>query len=113
MKDVKGKNLPENTTYVESFSAAGKLQGNGNGMQYLGGIVIKSDLSVDEIKEYYKQYANEDWEFIVEKQEGQRVLASEHKDINIKAEITSNNYYVVYTWGSSDSIFAFFDIRGN
>ncbi|MDD6401839.1 MAG: hypothetical protein PUG10_09570 [Lachnospiraceae bacterium] len=25
MKDVKDKNLPENTTYVESFSAAGKL----------------------------------------------------------------------------------------
>lgn len=32
--------LPPNTESVETFSAAGKLVGNGNGMQYLGGLVI-------------------------------------------------------------------------
>lgn len=29
--------LPEHTEYMESFWKAGKLVGNGNGMQYLGG----------------------------------------------------------------------------
>ena len=39
--------LPEETELIESLSQAGKLTGNGNGMQYFGAILIRSDLSLE------------------------------------------------------------------
>ncbi|MBQ8824665.1 MAG: hypothetical protein IJZ64_05465, partial [Ruminococcus sp.] len=48
--------LPSNTEIIESISKAGKLVGNGNGMQYFGAILIKSNLSLQELKNYYSQY---------------------------------------------------------
>ena len=41
--------LPEETELIESLSQAGKLMGNGNGMQYFGAILIRSDLSLEEL----------------------------------------------------------------
>ena len=38
--------LPEKTELIESISRAGKLTGNGNGMQYFGAILIQSELSL-------------------------------------------------------------------
>ena len=35
--------LPKNTELIESIYKAGKLVGNGNGMQYFGVILIKSE----------------------------------------------------------------------
>ena len=40
--------LPEKTELIESISRAGKLTGNGNGMQYFGAILIQSELSLKE-----------------------------------------------------------------
>ena len=37
--------LPDNTEIIDSISISGKLVGNGNGMQYFGAILIKTDLS--------------------------------------------------------------------
>ncbi len=45
--------LPEETELIESLSRAGKLTGNGNGLQYFGAIVIRSELSLDELDAYY------------------------------------------------------------
>ncbi len=41
--------LPEETELIESLSQAGKLTGNGNGMQYFGAILIRSELSLGEL----------------------------------------------------------------
>ena len=48
--------LPENTELSDSISIAAKIFGNGNGMQYFGAILVTSDLSEDELKEYYAQF---------------------------------------------------------
>ncbi len=45
--------LPQSTQLVESQSAAGKLTGNGNGMQYMGAILVTSELSEQQLKDYY------------------------------------------------------------
>ena len=45
--------LPEKTELIESISRAGKLTGNGNGMQYFGAILIRSDLSLEELDASY------------------------------------------------------------
>ena len=47
--------LPEKTELIESISRAGKLTGNGNGMQYFGAILIRSDLSLEELDAYYSR----------------------------------------------------------
>ena len=61
-KSIKRVELPNDTEYIESFSKAGKLIGNGNGMQYLGGILIRSELSLEELQTYYSQYAKNNFE---------------------------------------------------
>ena len=48
-------NLPDHTSIVESLSATGKLVGNGNGMQYFGAMLVKSELTLDELSAYYAQ----------------------------------------------------------
>ena len=105
--------LPNNTEYVESIHKAGKLVGNGNGMQYFGAILIKSDLSLDELKEYYLQFADSEWKCIVENQINKNVEITEHPKLTFKTDIEVNNYYIFYSWGDNDTIFHELDIRGH
>ena len=104
--------LPNNTEYVESIHKAGKLVGNGNGMQYFGAILIKSDLSLDELKEYYLEFADSEWKCIVENQINKNVEFT-HPTLTFKTDIEGNNYYIVYSWGDNNTIFHELDIRGH
>lgn len=45
--------LPPHTQIVEKQQACGKLNGNGNGMDFLAAVLLKSDLPSDELSEYY------------------------------------------------------------
>ena len=63
--------LPEKTELIESISRTGKLTGNGNGMQYFGAILIQSELSLKELDDYYSDHRSNEWEYLVEIQEGQ------------------------------------------
>ena len=65
--------LPEKTELIESISRAGKLTGNGNGMQYFGAILIQSELSLKELDDYYSDHRSNEWEYLVEIQEGQSI----------------------------------------
>ena len=38
--EIKSVPLPKDTQIIESFSQAGKLVGNGNGMQFFGAVLI-------------------------------------------------------------------------
>lgn len=38
---------------IEKQSICGKLNGNGNGMDFLATILVKSDLSLEELQKYY------------------------------------------------------------
>ena len=53
--------LPEKTELIESISRAGKLTGNGNGMQYFGAILIQSELSLKELDDYYSDHRSNEW----------------------------------------------------
>lgn len=112
-KYVERIGLPNNTQYIETFSKAGKLIGNGNGMQYIGGILIKSELSLQELKSYYSQYAINGWECIVEKQTDKHISFIEHGTISFNSDINSDAYYVVYSWGNANSVFSELDLRGH
>lgn len=47
--------LPPGTRLVDSASIAGRLYGNGNGMQWHGYLLVESDLSVEELAEWYDE----------------------------------------------------------
>ena len=73
--------LPEKTELIESISRAGKLTGNGNGMQYFGAILIRSDLSLEELDAYYSGYRSNEWEYLVDIQEGQEIEVVDHSTL--------------------------------
>ena len=105
--------LPEETELIESLSQAGKLTGNGNGMQYFGAILIKSELSLEELDAYYSEYRSNEWEYLVEVQEGQSIEVIDHGGLQFSEEIKGSGYYIVYSWGSGDSLLQELDMRGH
>ena len=105
--------LPEKTELIESISRAGKLTGNGNGMQYFGAILIRSDLSLEELETYYSDYRSNEWEYLVEIQEGQSIKVIEHEALQFSEEIEDSGYYIVYSWGSGNSLLKELDMRGH
>ena len=103
--------LPEETELIESLSQAGKQTGNGNGMQYFGAILIRSDLSLEELDAYYSGYRSNEWECLVETQEGQSIDVIDHETLNFGKEINDAGYYIVYSWESENSLLKELDIR--
>ena len=105
--------LPEKTELIESLSQAGKLTGNGNGMQYFGAILIRSELSLEELETYYSDYRNNEWEYLVEIQKGQSIEVIDHGGLQFSEEIKGSGYYIIYSWGSGDSLLKELDMRGH
>ena len=105
--------LPEETKLIESVSQAGKLTGNGNGMQYFGAILIRSDLSLEELDAYYSDYRRNEWEYLVEIQKGQSIEVIDHGGLQFSEEIKGCGYYIVYSWGNGDSLLQELDMRGH
>lgn len=112
-KELADLPLPANTEWIESVYKAGKLVGNGNGMQYFGAILIKSELSLEELQEYYSEFAESEWKCIVENQTDTEVRITEHPRLKWKTDIEGDHYYIVYSWGDNHTIFHELDIRGH
>lgn len=104
--------LPENTRRLDAVSAAGKLVGNGNGMQYFSAILLESSLSREELDAYYTPYRAGEWECVVDRQEGQEIRAVEHGTLAFSAP-AGENCYIVYSWEDGIEPFSFFDLRGH
>ena len=104
--------LPEQTELLEAISQAGKLTGNGNGMQYFGAMLIRSELSLEELNTYYSDYRSNEWDYLVEVQEGQSVEVIDHGTLQFSEEIKDSGYYIVYSWGNGISLLKELDIRG-
>lgn len=103
--------LPDNTEIIESLSKAGKLVGNGNGMQYFGAMLIRSEKTLDELTAYYSQ---NNTNICVKEQKTQIIQCVEHGELSFKTHITDDeDYYIVYLFGSGISPFAELDIRGH
>ncbi|MBE6776146.1 MAG: hypothetical protein E7543_08165 [Ruminococcaceae bacterium] len=113
--------LPEKTQLAETNSVAGKLYGNGNGMQYIGQLLVTTELTEEEL---YAHYSEVD-EYIVIKKMDSPVISEYFPKQEFKSfDSTKNNYMVElvrYNPGTFDSYFSenFFwklldcDIRGH
>lgn len=113
VKELEKIPLPDHTEYIESVNKAGKLVGCGNGMQYFGAILIKSELSMEELKAHYANYAEKEWECVVENQIGTDINVVDDPFLSFETDVQGDNYYIVYTWGDNDTIFYDLDIRGH
>ena len=114
--DVAGVPSPADTRVVERFSLAGKLTGNGNGMQYLGGVLVQSDLSSDELDGYYAAYRKGDWDMLVDTQTTRDLGIIDRGDYAFASDVSDTSdgrWYIVYTWGDGIAPFSWFDLRGN
>ncbi len=105
--DIESVPLPQNTQSVESTSLAGKLSGNGNGMQYIGTVLIESESSLADLKAHYAKYG-----FYVAEQKTQKIIQIEHYTRNFSTDVSSGNYYIVYGYGTGNDFFDL-DLRGH
>lgn len=105
--------LPDRTEIVDSVYKAGKLTGNGNGMQYFGAILIKSELSLNELEDYYSDYREQEWTCVVEHQEGKTVKGIENGEVLFSEEADGDDFYIVYSWGDGPDLLEATDIRGH
>lgn len=100
--------LPENTVYLESFSRAGRFVGNGNGMQYLGAMLITSELTYEELESYYSQY---DCQVYVQ---NTAEIDERHGSLHFTTDPVPEASYRVEKWGDAVSWFFYdFDLRGH
>ena len=61
--------LPPNTELVDSAAVAGRLQGNGNGMQYFGVALIHSNLDDGPLRTWYEaQLPNEEYIWVTRRE---------------------------------------------
>ncbi len=97
--DLKDLPLPANTQLVESYSLAGRLAGNGNGMQYFGVILLQTELTEEELMQHYASYRTGLFDHIVVQQTGQRVEQVEHAEVVFSTQMSDEGFYIVYTWG--------------
>lgn len=100
-KDLKSIKLPENTELVELVSIAGKIIGSGNGMQYFGALLVSSELSAEELEEYYQNYSED---IYVVKQETSEILDGElNRNYRFSNFDESKNNYIVHCWNHEHS----------
>ena len=117
-KELVSCELPTNTKLVDSVSVAAKLTGNGNGMQYMGAILVDSYLSKEELKEYYSSKFD-----YIEVNEQETVNLDFIQNVSFNADIKSGDktYYSIICWdddrremfGDFISELLDFDIRGH
>ena len=115
VKGLKQIPLPEDTIMVEEKAIADRLCGNGDGVQYFGALLLKSELSIEDLEEYYAQLNDDKFCCEVEHQYDRRIEQDElslHQDNIFNSTIDGDNYYILYSWGNYNSIFTYLDWRG-
>ena len=115
VKELKQLSLPENTIIVEEKAIADRLCGNGDGVQYFGALLLKSELSLEDLDKYYAQFRGGKECYIVEHQYDRRIKQDElalHQENAFDTTIDTDDYYILYTWGNYSSIFTYLDGRG-
>ena len=103
-RELKALPLPPDTEIVTSTSVAAKLSGSGNGMQYFGAVLLKSQLSSQELNAHYAAYAEDTYDYSVEPQSGTEICprgSSLIGGVHFSVSADGADYYVLYSWGSA------------
>ena len=111
--------LPSETELLDSVSVAGKLTGSGNGMQYMGAILVESNLNAEELKKHY----GSDFEYIEVRKQKNETLVFDHGSYSFQnlPKTQDTPCYSIICWdanrkelvGDVISEILDFDIRGH
>lgn len=101
----------ESISILEVQSTYGKLNGSGNGTQFLVAVLVKGEETV--IAELTAQLKNqyEIVDYMVQTESCLDIKYLEHKELTFCTDIESGNYYTVYLYESSCG--SFVDIQGH
>ena len=118
-EELRGIPLPEKTELADSLSVAGKLSGNGNGMQYYGMLLLSSELEQEELEAYYRGYAKS---ISLREQKTPYIFDDEYFKVRFSDLQPGKRYFMVWSmeanpsgWTETDwvSMVLDFDIRGH
>ncbi len=103
--------LPPQTEVLQSLSHAEKMSGAGNGMQYIGVLLIESELSLEELTNHY---TSQNPKIKIKPQKSEEITITDMPAFSFdeKTEF-SDKTYVVYLWGKGIPPFDALDIRGH
>lgn len=103
--------LPAGTERIDSTAQAGRLVGNGNGMQYLGALLIRSDQSLEQLRSFYRAY--DDPAVAVIPTTGTEI-GEFHGAGGFLARAGEAGTFIVYAWGDGPGWFyEDVDLRGH
>lgn len=103
--------LPDGTVLIASMSRAGKLSGNGNGMQYLGALLVRSDLSAETLQSFYDEI---DTGAVSPQVFTAGGLSELHGANGFLSEPGAPDEFIVSAWGEGPGwFFESFDLRGH
>ena len=110
--------LPEKTEIVEVYAHAGKPVGNGNGIQLVGAMMLKSELSTEELKKHYREYEQSFPQsalgrIAVDKQRGRELAFSVNEKLSFRTEGKENENYIIYSIETPENITGLLDLRGH
>jgi hypothetical protein len=113
--------LPAETEVIDSMFAAGNLVSQGNKIQYLGAILIRSELILEELNEHYSRFRNDMWSYQVREQRWARIEIDTFQNVSLSFRISAEeepleNHFIVFTWGNHywrSNFFTSFDIRAH
>ncbi len=106
--------LPEGAELVDSMSQAAKISGNGNGMQYVGALLIRSGQQIYRIRDFYDaQNERFGTSATVISTMGSEVSAL-HGARGFLSEPGEPGLFIVLDWGEGPGpIHEEFDLRGH
>ena len=119
-KQLYNSELPDSTDLIDKASVYGKLNGNGNGLDFAAVIVLKSQLNVQDIENHYKSiefYTIEEKEYspevVVGVISGGRIESNllEHRSFPLLEKSKKDGYYYVIIYDGGYN--SYFDINGN
>lgn len=106
--------LPPGAERIDALSRAGKLVGNGNGMQYLGALLIRSDRSVAEIESFYAGLESSFGSDITVTPTADQAALDQLSMRPLFSDPAAGDRFIVSAWGEAPSwIHEDFDLRGH
>lgn len=119
-KQLYNCNMPGGTVIVEKQKICGKLNGNGDGMDFLAVILVKSDKTIDELKDHFESLSfkgakpsSKTAKIQVLEVTDNKLQSEylEHKEIKFTEIIgKSDKYYAVVIYDGG--YWTYFDLRG-
>ncbi|SKB80538.1 hypothetical protein SAMN06296386_105262 [Lachnospiraceae bacterium] len=100
--------VPSKTVLIEGTSDVGYSEENHSHMYYIGAILIRSKLSLEELRSYYSSFSNDEYIFHVTKQDSQDIVCNNRSTgLKFASSIDDSDYYLVYSQGhNSNRLFA-------